>query len=143
MIKSFLRLFGPAILVYGVNFIAVASGVYSKVPEFDSIMHFSGGIAIAIMAYAAWDMGFGLYEKRVMDSIPVVVQVLFVIGFVSFVGVVWEWHEFLLDQMHIQRMIAFVPMQPSVGDTMMDLFLDIFGATLYAGAVTLFLRRKN
>ncbi|MFA5946771.1 MAG: hypothetical protein WC813_01990 [Patescibacteria group bacterium] len=142
MIKSFLKLFGPAILVYGLNFMAVATGVYGMVPWFDSVMHFSGGVAMAMLAYGLWGMGLGLYDKKVMDSIPVLIQVITVIGFVSFIGVAWEWHEFLIDQMHLRNLVAFIPMQPGIGDTMKDLFLDILGATLYSGAMTFVLRRK-
>jgi hypothetical protein len=142
MLKSFLKLFGPAILVYGINFVAEKAGVYGMVTWFDSLMHFSGGVAIAMMGYAAWDMGLGLYDKKVMDSIPVLIKVLAVIGFVSFIGVAWEWHEFFLDQIHSAQMLAFSPMQPSVGDTMKDLFLDILGGTLFAAAMTVFAKRK-
>jgi uncharacterized membrane protein YjdF len=119
------------------------TGVYDVWPWFDSVMHFSGGIAIAMMAYAAWDMRLGLYEQRVMDSIPVLIKVIAVIGFVSFIGIVWEWHEFLRDYIRLQELISFVPAQPSIADTMKDLFLDILGAALYVTGMTFFFKRKN
>lgn len=135
LLKIFLKLFGAGILVYAVNFLAIVLGAYAVFPAIDIPMHFFGGVAIGILAYVAWDLGLGVYEKPLMKSIPFLVRIISIISFVALVGVVWEWHEFLLDYIHIQQLLTFVPMQPGVADTMMDLFLDILGGCVVVAVV--------
>jgi len=143
MLKILFKLFGPAVLVYAVNFLAVVSGLYGVWKWFDIPMHFLGGMAIAWLAYVAWDLGLGLYEKKVMDSIPLLIKAVSIISFATFIGVVWEWHEFIIDAINIRQMISFVPMQPGLADTMKDLLMDVLGATTFVAISTLLLRRKN
>lgn len=141
MLKTLIKLLGPAILVYGINFLAIVAGVYGVWPWFDIPMHFLGGVAIAWLAYAAWGMGLGFYEQRVMDSIPLLIKAIAIIGFVSFIGIAWEWHEFLLDAIHASERISFIPMQPGLGDTMKDLLMDILGGVVFMSATKFFSRR--
>ncbi len=143
MIKTLFKLFGPAALVYGINFLAVTSGLYGVWKWFDIPMHFLGGVTIAWLAYVAWDKGLGLYEKKVMDSIPLLIKAIAMIGFASFIGIAWEWHEFLLDVLHAREFVSFIPMQPGVADTMKDLLMDVLGAGTFVIISTLILRRKN
>jgi len=142
MLSKFLRLFGFTLAIYLSNFIGSKAGVYGVWPYFDIPMHFLGGASIAVMGLVAWDMGLG-YGQRSLSSIPFLVKAVAVIGLVAIVGIVWEWLEFIHDFERAFTQVIFIPAQPSIGDTMKDLFFDLFGAvSAFAGSYITF-RKKS
>ena len=124
--------FFPPFLLYLFQYLAQAFwAIYFRYPNFDIPMHFLGGVAMAITAVSllkiAEDEKWLIIKKKS-------VSLLFVVAFVVFIAVLWEFHEFLSDQLLASNM------QPSNFDTMKDLFLGMLGA----GVMGIFLLfRKN
>ncbi|MFA5945446.1 MAG: hypothetical protein WC802_00850 [Patescibacteria group bacterium] len=142
MLSKLLKLFGFTLAIYFINFFGAKAGVYGVWPYFDIPMHFLGGASIAVMGLVAWDMGLG-YGKRSLSSIPFLVKTVAVIGFVAIVGIVWEWYEFIHDFARAFTQVVFTPAQPSIGDTMKDLFFDLFGAMAAFACSYITFRKKS
>jgi len=105
--------------------------LYFYWPWYDVPMHFSGGLAMGALGLAIWNEGVhevklkGRFKKHLeWWLVP-----LFVIGFVSFIGIGWELHEFLLDKLLGEQMNALYSMmrQPGLEDTMADFAFDLLG----------------
>ena len=95
--------------------------IYNTYEWFDIPMHFFGGISIGI----AYTLFLKLIENNKLIKIEN--KVLFFIIVVSMIGlttVLWEFLEFSSDQLFNTMM------QPSLRDTMADLFLGITGGSL-------------
>ncbi len=142
MLQQFLKLFGFTLAIYLINLAAAQVGVYQAWPYFDIPMHLLGGASIAVMMLVAWDMGLG-YGKGSLSSIPLLVKALTVIGFVAIIGIVWEWHEFIHDFILTMRGLPFIPAQPSIGDTMKDLFNDLVGGSVAFGLSLMCKKKKK
>ncbi|MBU0614157.1 hypothetical protein KJ766_02655 [Patescibacteria group bacterium] len=98
----------------------------------DIPMHFAGGFAMALLACAIWQ------NSNVKGDEYGVIYFIFIIGFVSLIGIVWEWHEFILDIIFRTSFGSSVQIhQPGVADTMADFAMDILGGI----AVWLFWRK--
>lgn len=113
-------------------------GLYSLWHWYDMPMHFAGGMVMAMLAMAFWDA----IIKNVTFTTrhPWARRVFFtfcIVGFVALVGIAWEWYEFVFDVCVLPALRGWGPAQPSIADTMADLFFDITGAC----TVSLF-RRK-
>lgn len=78
----------------------------------------------------AWFAFFGahyLFDRGRLSSQTLLHEALVIVSFVAFVGVLWEFHEFVAD-IYIRNR-AWVT-QAGVGDTMLDLLSDILGGTI-------------
>lgn len=122
---NFTKAIVAVIAVFGFNVIAGAVGLYDVWQWLDIPMHFLGGVAMGMFGIALWmaaveDIRF---KKSFLRQLHWWMIPLFVIGFVAIIGIAWEWYEFLFD-------IWFdtIVRQPSLGDTMVDLLLDLVGA---------------
>ncbi|MEK7451744.1 MAG: hypothetical protein AAB664_00225, partial [Patescibacteria group bacterium] len=95
-----------ALGVYGFNHILNFFDLYGSHPNIDIPMHLLGGFSIGLL-------GISLYHIAVKkQKLPRWFYVLFVIGFVLLVGVLWEFHEWVLDHtIHTWKQTAFS--QPS------------------------------
>lgn len=126
-----------AIIILAVLQILGAEWLYDTWLWFDIVMHFLGGVVAAVIAMALWDANVKSVALRTKK--PLVRWAFFatcIVSFGAFVGVGWEWFEFIFSQLtDIPGAWGFG--QPGLGDTMADLFCDILGAF----SVTLF-RRK-
>lgn len=92
---------------------------------YDMPMHFFGGVAMAVLAWALWDR----YIRDIKFAVrhPAAKRIAFVlwlVGFTAIIGIAWEWFEFALDMFVFPTLNA----QPSIADTMADLFFDLTGA---------------
>ncbi len=115
-----------------VHVIALGMGLYASVDWFDVPMHFFGGYAIALLALAVWNWIGDLVEIRskTVSANPyarLVLEGVFVVGFVMIIGVAWEWYEFLFDQFATSLVRELGVAQPGLADTMDDLFNDFVG----------------
>jgi hypothetical protein len=132
MKKTFLqiiRAFYPPLIVYVFQYLAQIFGnIYFRYKHFDGPMHFLGGVSMAMTAYfllqIAEEQKWLLLKKKS-------VSLLLIIMFVVFMAVLWEFHEFLMDQFFATHM------QLSNFDTMKDLFLGMAGSFL-AGIFLIF-----
>ena len=97
---------------------AGVAGLYWAYSWFDTPMHFLGGLAAGVLALDIWHFAMRApYGRHVR-----ILRVLFVLGLVSLIGVLWELHEYLLDLRHYPAVL-----QPSIADTMKDLMMDLLG----------------
>ncbi len=87
---------------------------------------------MAILALALWNWIEVRVEIRArVSGSPVarrLLQAIFVVGFVMIIGVAWEWYEFLFDHFAGTIVQKLGVAQPSLADTMDDLFNDFIGA---------------
>ncbi len=139
--KVFFRLFGAAILVFAVHLCAEHFGVYGIWTWSDGPMHFAGGVAMAIMALELERLV--LKRAQASSSIPTLYRFVAIVGFVAIIGIAWEWFEYGLDHYvtFVRDMIGIS--QPSIGDTMADLFFDLAGGTCTFILSLVFFRHKN
>lgn len=137
---TFSKALAAIFLILGVHGVAIALGWYDTYVWFDIPMHFSGGCAIGCLALAGWNFVFEsvTFRKSLHPGWRLLAYALAIIGFVTLIGVAWEWYEFLFDQMAIFASAGLQPAQMGLADTMADLFFDVLGAVL---AFTLFRNR--
>ncbi|MBI2484585.1 hypothetical protein HYW18_00270 [Candidatus Uhrbacteria bacterium] len=121
-------------LVLVTHVIAITTGLYFSVFEFDSLMHFSGGFAIGMLGLA---IHHHMTDKHHLAGHPWWYHTLFVVGFTLLIAVAWEFHEYILDNT-VGARFDWPKSQVSIGDTMLDLFLGGIG-----GFVALCLFRKK
>jgi len=119
--------------VLAVHVFAIGTGVYQSMDWFDIPMHFFGGYAIAFLALATYNWIFSQISisTRSTTSSPyarLLLQGVFVMGFVMIVGVAWEWYEFLFDQFATTMVAKYGFAQMGLPDTMDDLLNDTLGA---------------
>lgn len=113
------------ISVLVINQISIWLGLYDVWVWIDIPMHFIGGIAIGMFALAIWLEG--IHEVRFKGWLAKHLEwwlvPLFVLGFVSIVSIVWEWHEFVLDLIMTGELVR----QPNIEDTMLDFLMGMLG----------------
>jgi hypothetical protein len=96
---------------------------FDYLPEasyFDVVAHFFGGSAIAWSAMIIWKR----WNERQWIHADAIVRDYAVCMTSLLFGTMWEWWEFWM-----QRWTGFI-FQPSIGDTMQDLFMDTIGGLL-------------
>lgn len=126
--SAFASLFG----LVGIYSLAVASGWYANNAWFDIPMHFGGGFAMALLALAIWQAGIQkiTFQKSVNPYGKLFIYAVWIIGFVGLIGIAWEWHEYLLDELAMAVTSDHTLVQSSIGDTMADFFFDLMGGLL-------------
>lgn len=98
----------------------------------DAVAHFFGGSAIALSALILW---FRWHKRQWFDASPLVRDYAIVMTSL-FVGTMWEWWEFWM-----QKWTGDI-YQPTMGDTMQDLFMDVIGGLLVVLIARLFLKKR-
>lgn len=126
--KSFIAI-GAVVVLHA---IAIMTGIY-RFTNFDAIMHFLGGFVIAMLGIA---IHHAMTDKHHF-KVPRLYHLLFVLGFVMLIGVLWEFHEYILDQTLVVW-YGWQKTQPSLGDTMADFLMDGIG-----GLVAYFVYKKE
>lgn len=102
------------ILIFGIN-------IYSIFPNFDIIMHFTGGIAIAyfFIYLVKYLMDHGFLGKPSFFNIVLLIFLL-----TCSATVFWEFSEWIIDT------ILNIKTQVDASDTILDMFLGILGGSL-------------
>lgn len=140
---TFTKAIFAIILVYGVNWLGVILGLYSRFHWFDVPMHIMGGFGVGMLALAIYNQGIkdikfkGRFERHLAFwFVP-----LFVTGFVAIVAILWEIHEFVLDNWFAGavQIVYRNYTQASLADTMLDLLNGLLGAL---GSVVVFHRKR-
>jgi hypothetical protein len=106
-----------------IHAIALFTGLYFAVWEFDSVMHFSGGLAMGMLGLA---IHHHMTDKHHLAGHPWWYHTLFVVGFTLLIAVAWEFHEYIIDNT-VGLRYGWSKSQISLGDTMLDLFLGGLG----------------
>lgn len=123
----------PLLAVITLFFVHVAGiasiNMYEFWPPIDVMMHFFGGFAMGLLGIHILDRSA---EHHGVKQWVWWHELLFVIGFVMFVAVLWEFHEFLLDVV-VSRWRAIGRSQISLVDTMGDLFMGLLGGFVAHG----------
>lgn len=93
---------------------------FPSASSLDIVAHFSGGSAIALSAMLVWRR----WQSRKWVQADAIVRDYVIVMTSLFVGTIWEWWEFWM-----QHWTGYT-FQPSLGDTMQDLFMDTIGGLL-------------
>ncbi len=115
---TFLAIIWPPIIVFSLHVLRVL-----LLPEYyrlDMIAHFLGGAAIALVA---WNTLRYLIKTRSLTPLPRYLAWFLCIATAELVGVLWEFWEFYIQS-------RFMFMGITLEDTLMDLVLDLVGATV-------------
>lgn len=118
--------------VFIIHVLLIVSNAYYWFEWIDSPMHFLGGVTLGLTFST---LLFLLQKKNYLGNAHPIVLFFLVIGLAAFAGVVWEFLEFAGG-----ALFSFLGQQPSVADTMKDLFLDLAGAVV---GFLIFQRRKK
>lgn len=121
----FLFIFGAIILAFHAIFLMI--GNFYKIWWADIALHFSGGIFVGLLAL--WFIFNKASLPMQKEKLPFYIVFISVISFAALVGVLWEFYEFILDQITGYKSSTIV-MQENLKDTMGDLFFDLLGASL-------------
>lgn len=115
------------ILVFVLNVILEARGLYYALPWIDMPMHIAGGASIAFagMSFLAF-----LRTRGFVNELPFLLRTLFIMSFVGLAAVSWELWEFSMDVVFDRHL------QIGLFDTMSDVSFGLLGGL----AVSLFRR---
>jgi hypothetical protein len=120
-IKKLFIYFIPPVLFYLFHiFLDIVFDVYVKFSWFDNLMHFTGGIVLAFTFFPL----LTYFEKEGNLKLGRIWKFIFVISLVVLIAVLWEFYEFV-----ICYFFGF-NWQPSVADTIGDLFLGMSGGII-------------
>src|SRR3989338_7454131 len=126
------------VFIQGVNALAVAGVIdYQNLWWLDVILHSLGGVLVA--SFSFWF--YFDHKKYRADLLPSWLLVLGFVSFTVFVGVLWEFYEFLWD-VFLSHPYGIDVAQPDMKDVMSYLFFDMFGAAAASLALFLGFRRK-
>ncbi len=123
---SYQTAFLALISVFGANLLNIGFGVYETHPNIDTPLHLAGGFAAAMLAIALHDNFKYIYK---IGQTPKWYNLLFILGFVSLIAILWEFHEFIIDRFIVLN-YAHAVTQLSVADTMGDFLNGLIGATI-------------
>ena len=123
------KLLVSILVIFLANLFGLYYGWYLTIWWYDIPMHIAGGVWIAFLF-------FYIFEERnkIIVEQSFLAKVLFALGFVALLGVLWEFYEYLSD-VFILKQYQFGGEPRGVLDTLEDLFNDLVG-----GGLALFLR---
>lgn len=100
-------------------------GLYDRFPNYDIPMHILGGIV------TTWCLVRFLKIQKIYTALkPRWLRYWFLIANTAFIGVVWEFYEWIFDQL-----FPWLSVQTGLADTLGDLLNDLIGATILIGLV--------
>ncbi len=127
------------ILILAINITGLYYQWYLSYSWFDQVLHFSGGFLIAIL--------FSIYLKDHLLDKSKLKNTLIILGAVSFIGVTWEFAEYIANQTLIEPFYKYfqlhVYFMGDLNDTINDLLMDILGAGLFSFVLHFFRSRKT
>jgi hypothetical protein len=112
----------PPALVVAVHLVVWLTGGYDALPRLDVIMHLLGGFLAA--SVLAWTIDWSAARGWIREVDRRVAAVT-VFGLVTVVAVVWEFAEFLADQ------LFQTGYQHGLGDTLRDIALGMLGGVAF------------
>jgi len=102
------------------------TGGYGIWSSWDIPLHFAGGFTVAMLGIS---IHHAMTNRHHIKHVPLWYHSLFVISFVIFVAVAWEFYEYIYDNtFRIWYDLAFS--QISLTDTMGDLAMGFIGGTV-------------
>jgi hypothetical protein len=125
MILKFLKIFAVPLVVLVTALLFLVLDLYRYVTWMDIPLHFVGAASLAVSYY--------LVLRMLKTDLTGLVLFLSVVFLVLATGVLWEFLEFSVDLIY-----PALKMQPSVADTVGDLFLDFIGGIV--GALWMYLK---
>lgn len=122
-IKLFAKMLLPIFFVYLLGYAwDIGWDGYHTIWWPNRLVHFLGGVSAAIFGYYL----LGLVKKlKFVSTLNKVVDFFIILIFVMSITVVWEFYEYLSD------VYLLTNAQPSVADTMKDMFMGMFGAIVF------------
>ncbi|MFA6130718.1 MAG: hypothetical protein WC730_00425 [Patescibacteria group bacterium] len=129
------------IAVFVAQIILTLTNAYFYWPGADIPMHFAGGAAVGMWALAIWNdvVASIQYRGKLFQKFVWLMPLLFIVGFTAIVGVGWELHEFIIDQIMTLKYYGTAQLtQGSIQDTMGDFVCDLLGGA----SVIIFLLKK-
>ena len=126
------------ILIFSGHIASLAIGGYYKIWWADIVLHFSGGFGVGL--FALWFIFNSGKFPFPTEKAPLYILILAVLSFAALIGVLWEFFEFILDEITGYKSYSAVVAIENFEDTIADLFFDILGAFL--SGVFLKFRRK-
>lgn len=126
-IRTLFSLLRFPILVFVLNVIFDARGLYYALPWIDMPMHFLGGASIALAGVSL--LAF-LRVRGLVNELSFLLRTLFIMSFVGLAAVSWELWEFSMDVVFNKHL------QIGLSDTVSDVFFGLLGGL----AVSLFRR---
>ena len=130
------------VLIFVINLPGLYYQWYLDFWWFDVILHFFGGLFIAMFfaEYLKENISIPLEAARAR-SVPLLLtgrlkSTLVIIGATMFIGVVWEFAEYIANQTLIEPFYRHFGVRAyfmgDLGDTVNDLTMDMLGAGLFA-----------
>lgn len=114
--------------IFLVNSVGLYYQWYHIYPWFDTSLHFLGGFFTAMLFYYYFQ---GYFKKDYPHK-----DMLIVIGAAVFIGVIWEFSEYLGSRLLTDPIYRYFSIKTyfigDLDDTIKDLSLDTIGATLFA-----------
>lgn len=122
LIKKIIIAISPMVVVFGANFfITYWTSFYTK--NWESLfMHTVGGLVAAWGVYNLFNLFKGKFKLKIR---PKWLFIVFLVGSVALIGILWEFYEFVHDQ------FSDFKYQLSLEDTMIDLVMDLVGVGLF------------
>ncbi len=105
--------------------------------KIDSIEHFIGGILVAFFIYVLTKKYF---NKSISDKKIFYIQT---ISGAVFIGVMWEFMEYIIDTFINLPFNLYYMTQPSVSDTISDLFFDLAGSLIFITIILIAKKAKS
>jgi len=128
------------IVILAIHVVATVNYWYWIIPWFDIPMHFLGGFWLAA-AFITLNSKLRIKNSEFAVKLPnYLITILITLSFAAFIGVLWEFAEFLFDIFISSGGYAKI-VQQDAADTLGDLFFDLLGG-LTVAIIFLIGRRK-
>lgn len=110
------------VILYGLSWYADSLGLFGDFIWMSPAFHMSGGFLVAYFVLVLYKT---FWSKGIAKIKPKNLLFIFIIAITTLVGVFWEFYEYLIDY------FLAADYQITIGDTLMDLFMDIVGSILF------------
>ena len=133
------KAFTALVIIFIINVLSLYYGWDLKWAWFDVVMHFSGGLFVAML--------MAVYLKEYLRNGEIIKNVLIVVGATVFIGVVWEFAEYLGNQTLTESAYHWFGIRTyfmgDLDDTIIDLMMDTLGALAFISLHSLWRRYSH
>lgn len=116
------------VFIFATIFLGSVFDLYYKFNWWDTVLHMLSGFLLGLIGFVV------LFVLNRLNHIPREMKPFFIcffaVTFAVFLGVIWEIYEFIQDQIWPQFNMQTI--ETGVTDTMIDLIVDLIGATVVA-----------